>query len=218
MFPPRPKHRIRPIELGRYEKQKVWVAQRKFNGTRALVHVTSDLRVEVWRPGKTPHLQWSISPEIVRQVLSLQLDHGKEYWFDGELLNNKTSEGHALSNDPNYRDYKNRIVFFDILQAGKYLFGKPDLIGRQNLLYNICRQPATLEPSRGIAWVVTENLWLAQTFDGNFQDRWNDFIDMPEIEGLVLKRTKSVLDNFGAKEYEVEWQLRCRKESKNYPF
>ena len=208
MYPPRPKSRIRPAELTRYENQHGWVAQRKFNGTRTLIHVTPAMSVEAWRPGREPHLQWSLSPEMVKQVLSLRLEGGKEYWFDGELLNNKTSSP----------EYKNRIVFFDILQAGRYLFGSPDLMGRQKLLFDICGNPTKLEPARGIALAVTENLWLAETFTDHFVDRWNDFIDFDEIEGLVLKKPNSKIDNFGRKEYEVDWQLRCRKEHKNYSF
>jgi hypothetical protein len=219
MFPPRPKHRIRPADLARYERQGIYVAQRKFNGTRTLIHI-SDGKVAAWRPGKTPHLQWSITGPtgatgqtgvtgpIANQFLSLNLIPNAEYWFDGELLHNKTT-------DPNYKD---RVVLFDVLQAGEYLFGKPDLLGRYDLLTQICRAPTTLEPFHGIALQATENIWLAETFGENFEDRYQDHIDTDEIEGLVLKKKKSCLDNFGNKKYEVSWQLRCRKEHKNYSF
>jgi hypothetical protein len=208
MFPPRPKSRIRPVELLRYEKQGGWVVQRKFNGTRTLIHVTPKGVVEAWRPGKEPHLQWVISPEVIAQVLTLNLDRGKEYWLDGELMNNKTSD-HA---------YKNRIVFFDIIQAGRYFFMSPNFLERQKLLFEICRRPIELEPARGIALKVTDNLWLAETFFDHFADRWQDFIDFDEIEGLVLKRMKSTIGNLGNELYEVDWQIRCRKEHKNYGF
>jgi hypothetical protein len=208
MFPPRPKSRIRPVELPRWERQGGWAIQRKFNGTRTLIHVTPSLKVEAWRPGKKSHLQWVISPEIINQVLSLNIERGKEYWFDGELMNNKTSNS----------TYKNKIIFFDIIQAGRYFFKSPDLLGRQKLLFEICGNPVTLEDSRGIALKVTNNIWLAETFFDNFTDRWKDFIDFDEIEGLVLKRMKSTIDNLGNKEYDVDWQIRCRKEHRNYSF
>jgi hypothetical protein len=148
----------------------------------------------------------------------LNIEFGKEYWLDGELLNNKTSDEY----------YKNRIVLFDILQAGKYFFGGPTLMERQQMLVSICGNPVGLESGRGIALDVTENVWLAQTFTDNFVDRWNDFINFDEvnklayvvneIEGLVLKQSKSVIKNFGNKEYEVDWQVRCRKPEKGYDF
>ena len=208
MYPPRPKSRIRPSELPYYEQKGVWVVQRKFNGTRTLIHVTPSMTVEAWRPGNLPHEQWSLSSEVAKQILSLKLIGGKEYWFDGELLNNKTSSP----------DYKNKIIFFDILQAGRYLFGNPNLKGRQDLLYEICGAPTNREPGQGIALEVTPNIWLAETFTSDFVARYRDFISLDEIEGLVLKDPQSKLDNFGGKEYEVSWQIRCRKEHKNYSF
>jgi hypothetical protein len=149
-----------------------------------------------------------MSREITDQILSLRLVAGKEYWLDGELLHSKTADVR----------YKNRIVLFDVLQAGNYLFGSPTLMGRYQMLQDICRFPQNLEPFEGIAISVTENVWLAETFDRDFARVWNQFINLSEIEGLVLKKPNSVLDTFGTKETEVGWQLRCRKEHKNYAF
>jgi hypothetical protein len=208
MYSPRPHYRIRHIELPGYEAKGIYVAQRKFDGTRTLVHITPNLQVEVWRPGRTPHLQWSMSQAIIDQVLSLNIQAGLEYWLDGELLNGKTSDA----------NYKNRIVFFDVLQAGRYLFGRPNLMGRQDILHDICRNPTQRESGHGIALRVTENLWLAETFTSNFSERWEEFIHLDEIEGLVLKKKNSVLDNFGSRKYEADWQLRCRRKEKGYDF
>lgn len=208
MFPPRPKFRIPPAQLPKYEKQGKWVVQRKFNGTRTLIHVTQQGGVEAWRPGKTPHKAWSITPEIASQFTELAIEPGSEYWFDGELLYSKTTDEH----------YKNRVVLFDILQAGRYLFGSPDLMGRQKLLLEICGNPTELESKHGIALAVRPNIWVAETWPNGFVDRYQDFIELDEIEGLVLKRANSKLDNFGNSLYEVAWQIRCRKEHKNYAF
>lgn len=208
MFPPRPKHRIRPAELPKYDRQGTWVAQRKFNGTRTVLHVLAEGKVAAWTRHNTPHKQWQLTDVVARQILDLDIEPGKEYWFDAELLHNKTTD----------QRYKNRLVLFDVLQAGRYLFGGPTLSERYALLQRICRSPKEMEPGAGIALAVSENVWLAETFTGDFADRFQDFIDMDEIEGLVLKNATSVIDNFGRKEYEVNWQLRCRKEHKNYIF
>jgi len=149
-----------------------------------------------------------LSDQVAQQILDLAIEPGKEYWFDAELLHRKTS-------DP---QYKNRVVLFDVLQAGRYLFGSPNLLKRYELLQSICRSPEERESANGIALVVSENVWLAETFDRDFVPRFQDFIELDEIEGLVLKKKNSSLDNFGRKEYEVSWQLRCRKENKNYAF
>ena len=208
MFPPRPKHRIRPADLPKYEKQGIWVAQLKFNGTRSPINIKPTGEVVAWTRHGTPHKQWELSSDVADQLRSLGIQDGLEYWLDAELLNNKTTDPH----------YKNRLVLFDVLQAGHYLFGDPDLMGRHELLFNLCGRPTELEPKNGVALKVTENVWLAETFASNFTDHWESRIELDEIEGLVLKKKRSVLDDFGAKEYEVSWQLRCRKEHKSYSF
>lgn len=208
MYPPRPKHRIRPAELPKFEAQGRWVVQRKYNGTRTLLHVTPERVVEAWTRHQTRHEQWTMSQDVVQQILSLRLIPGQEYWLDGELLHSKTKTP----------QYKNRIVLFDVLQAGHYLFGSPNLLGRYEILQQICGFPTKKEPFKGIALAVTDNIWLAETYYSNFVEIWNEYIDLPEIEGLVLKRPDSVLDTFGTRETEVSWQIRCRKEHKNYSF
>jgi ATP-dependent DNA ligase len=204
MYPPRPKHKIRPSDLAKYEAQGIYVVQRKFNGTRTTIHVEGG-NITTWTRHNTPHKQWELTEDVANQIRSLNIKADSEYWFDAELLNNKTTTPH----------YKNRVVLFDVLHAGRYLFGKPNLLGRYDILSEICGHPQDLEP-QGIALRVTENIWLAETFHENFEERFKDFIEMDEIEGLVLKKAKSALDNFGVKEYEIGWQLRCRKEHKNY--
>jgi ATP-dependent DNA ligase len=208
MYPPRPKHRIRPSELQKYENQRIWVVQRKFNGTRTVVHIDANGKVGTWTRYNTPHKQWQLSRDVSKQILGLNVEPGREYLFDAELLHSKTTD----------RKYKNRLVLFDLIQSGRYLFGSPTLIDRYHMLQSICGNPKELEPASGIALVVSENVWLAETYDKDFTARFQDFIDLDEIEGLVLKKKNSVIDNFGKKEYEVTWQLRCRKEHKNYIF
>lgn len=207
LYPPRPKGRMLPSELPGYDKTSKWVAQRKFNGTRTLVHVLGSHVCLQSRHGES-HKQFQLTPRLKEEILSLDLDKGLEYWLDGEILDAKTK-------NPNY---KNKIVLFDILHQGHYLFGSPDLMARYEILKRICRNPEQKEPDLGLALKVTENIWLAETFSDKFTERFQDFIDSDEIEGLVLKKRNSVIDNIGAKEYEISWQIRCRKPHKNYTF
>lgn len=207
MYPPRPVGKITPNLLAEYERTGRWVVQRKYNGTHILLNVLGT-KVQIFDRMENIPKQFTLTESIKDQILSLNLDRGKEYWLDGEVLDAKTKN--PL--------YKNRIVLYDLLQAGHYLFGAPTLLGRLSLLREICRNPKTLESGFGIALSVTENVWMAETFESNFLDRYNDFIDKDEIEGLVLKKSASVLDNIGSKEYEVGWLIRCRKSHKNYKF
>ncbi len=208
LFPPRPLSKILPARLPQYAKAP-WLAQPKYNGTRNLIHVYPDGTVKAWMRQGEPHKQWEMSDEIKEQILSLELEKGQEYWFDSELLHNKTTTKH----------YKNRIVLFDVLWAGRYLFKRPSLQGRYDLLCRICGNPTKRETQNGIAISVSKNLWLAPMIQpADFQQAYNEFLHLDEIEGLVLKKANSSLDNFGRKYYEVGWQLRCRKPHKNYTF
>lgn len=207
IYPPRPKGKIPPHRLASYQETNKWVVQRKFNGTHIVLYVEGDSCCLLNRQGKPA--DFKLTKAFRDEIFSLGLDRSLKYWFDGELLDKKTKTA----------EYKEKIILFDILQAGRYLFGSPNLLERQEILKEICHFPKEKEPNRGIALRVTNGIWLAETFSENFVDRYKDFIDMPEIEGLVLKRKDSTLDNFGQQEYEVDWLIRCRKENqKSYRF
>jgi ATP-dependent DNA ligase len=124
-------------------------------------------------------------------------------------LHSKTKDGR----------YKSKIVLFDVLVIGKHLFCGPTLEERLKMLSEICGKPVQREPGHGIALLVSENIWMAETFVDNFKDRFAEFAGLDEIEGLVLKLKGSRLDNLGKKEHDVNWQIRCRKpHNKNYEF
>jgi hypothetical protein len=209
LFPPRPKSRILPTQLDMYERSGKWIAQRKFNGTHLTIHV-KDGDVAIYNYGEVPQL-FVLTPKHKQEILSLDIDRSKEYWFDGELLDHKTVTP----------DYKGKIVLFDILQAGRKFFGSssPNFLERYALLASICRNPTVREPNNGIALAASASVWLAENFTNEFALRYEEFIDHPEIEGLVLKRKKnSHIDSLGATRYETGWLIRCRKPHKNYQF
>jgi len=201
LYPPRPKGKIPPATLPKYERSGQWLWQRKFNGTHVVVNVSPNREVGILtRHGTAPKL-FSLSRDHVREILSLNLNPGSEYWFAGELLDHKTKN----------QNYKKKIVLFDVLQAGRYLMRRPDQVGRLNLLADICGRPQELEPNNGIALQVTDKIWMAEWWDTNAVDRFKDHLTTDEIEGLVLRKKKATLDNFGNKKYEVNWMIRCRK-------
>jgi hypothetical protein len=133
------------------------------------------------------------------------LEAGNEYWLDGEILIK------TIANDT-----KDKVVLFDVLQAGEYLFLRNQL-DRLEVLKKICGEPTKLDSFRGMAYVVSPNVLMAPTFYSNFVQEFNkDYKE--EVEGLVLRRKDSLLDNFGNKEYLVDWIIRCRRENKNCLF
>lgn len=210
LYPPHPASRTPEHELYSYEASGEWFAQRKFNGTHVLINVSPSGEVGILTRHGTPPRLFRPSVRHIEQILALNLDRGKEYWLAGELLDHKTKNPR----------YKGKIVLFDVLKAGRYLIRKPDQSGRLRILSDICGRPSSLEPARGIALAVSEDLWVAEVWEERFSERFSDFLDMDEIEGLVLRKKSSSLENFGQKPYDVHWMVRCRKpdRAKSYRF
>lgn len=208
LYPPRPKGKMLHTQLPQYEKTGLWVAQRKFNGQRNLVDIDADGKVKFCsRHGGDPHGNFVPSKALLDEFKALHLENGKEYRFDSELLATKTTTP----------QYKGIVILFDVLHIGKYLFGGPDLMARQKILVDICGNPTVREPG-GIAFMITPHIWLAETFSDNFTLHYEEMLEKPEIEGLVLKKKNSVLDHLGHVYYEIGWLIRCRKPTKNYGF
>ncbi len=204
IYPPHPNLKIPPLSLRSYEASGEWVAQRKFNGTNVVINISPSKKITILnRHGKPPKL-FSLSESNIEQILSLNLDKNKEYWLNGELLDHKTSS----------KDYKRKIVLFDVLQAGEYFIRSPNQIKRLQILSEICNNPTDLEPNKGIALQVSDNIWMAETWSQGFLDRFKDFLDLDEIEGLILRKSNSNLGNFGQKKYDVHWMVKCRKPHK----
>lgn len=199
LFPPHPNIRIPTRKLSEYEKSGKWVAQRKFNGTNIVINITQDRKIKIFtRHGTAPKL-FSLSKSQADQILSLDLDKDKEYWLNGELLDHKTKSKY----------YKKKIILFDVLWAGKYLISNTQL-ERLSILEKICRFPKILEPNN-LALFITEDIWLAETWMDNFENHYKEFLRFDEIEGLILRKLNSTIDNFGQKEYDVSWMVKCRK-------
>ena len=199
LYPPHPNIRITVQKLSEYEKSGKWVAQRKFNGTNIVIYISADRKVSVLtRHGTAPKL-FSLSKSHIDQILSLNLEKGKDYWLNGELLDHKTKSDY----------YKKKIILFDVLHAGKYLINVSQS-DRLQLLNSICKNSIGLEES-GIAIKVTQDIWMAQSWKSDFKVHYKEFLDCDEIEGLVLRKLDSVISNFGQKEHDVSWIVKCRK-------
>lgn len=207
IYPPRPKGAIPPSELDYYESLGLYCTQPKYNGSRLPIHITPDGQVFAYSRHGRPHLNYDMPSSIKQEILSLPgLKKGIEVWLDAELLSKTTAA-----------DTKNKIVLFDILHYEKYLFLQPDQKGRIELLAQVCGNPTKLDTLRGMGYTVTENILMAPTFYSGFMEEFNkDRGD--EVEGLVLRKMNSAIDNFGQKEYEVGWLIRCRRANKNCDF
>lgn len=182
-----------------------WIAQFKFNGSRNLIHITPERKITFWTRHQTHPARFTLTDSLRNEILSLNLEKGKEYWLDGELMNKTIAET------------KNKIILYDVLCVGKYLFQSSNQVERLTLLNNICNNPELLIHNES-AFKVSDNIWMANTFENGFVQLFSSALLFSDLEGLVLKKKISKIDNFGVKEYEVNWLIRCRKPNKSYNF
>lgn len=198
LYPPRPGGSIMPGDLGYYEKTGLWCVQPKFNESRILTHVLPTGEVIFWtrhatRPTPTHFNAPTLSIEVKTR---LQLTPGLEYWIDGGVMNKgKGGEG--------------ELVFYDVLCVGKYLFLKLNQEDRLKALATICGNPVELN-SEGTALRISDHLWMSTCFRDGFHDKLKTLLEVPYIEGLMLRKLASQLDNYGRKQYEASWMKRCR--------
>lgn len=199
LYPPRPQGKVPSQELARIEKRGKHIVQRKFRGSRNLIHRSADGTIKLYSRHGRKHLRYKMPRILEHQLASLAFEPGKEYWLDSELMH------------PHIEDV---VILYDVLHAGDYLYGV-DQMDRLELLSKLCNDPQQLA-SIDIALEVTSNVWLAEWWCRDFAKHFQEKIDLVHIEGLVLREKDSCLDNFGLKEYEIDWQIRCRKPGPNY--
>jgi ATP-dependent DNA ligase len=209
MYPPRPSRKIPPEKISDYEGRG-WMAQLKFNGTRTLIELKPGEDPVLWTRHKEEHKAYQMTPSMLETLKELHetLDPNTAHVLDGELMHSKT------------KGIKDVIILFDILVLeGEYLIGTSAL-ERYMFLYDEVFEPQEreLKTGRSIALFIRENLWLAETSFMNFESMHNRYIDMDEVEGLVLKKTNGKLDRGMSKDNNGDWMIRCRKPHKNYAF
>lgn len=199
LYPPRPQGKVPQQQLARLEQRGKHIVQRKFRGSRNLIHRSTTGDITLYSRHGRKHLKYKMPRILKQQLASLAFESGKEYWLDSELMH------------PHIED---TVILYDVLQADEYLYGVNQL-ERLDLLSKICRNPNKLA-TIDIALEVSQNVWLAEWWDRDFLQHFQEKIHLDHIEGLVLRKKDSCLDNFGLKEYEIDWQIRCRKPGPNY--
>lgn len=220
-FPPRPGVTLLPALLKRMSSE-IWLAQRKFEGQRNLIYIKGD-HLEFW--SRHPengfrHKNFTIPPELRKNLLQLRIPAGIEVVIDSELLHAKT-KGISPEAPPQWRQgVKNTVVLFDILYWNGYLANETQE-DRLKRLFELCGCPMTLEPG-GRALQVFSNVWLAETLQNDFFAEYHKMLLCPEVEGLVLRRRNSVLregnPTCGKRLHEVSWMIRARRPKKNFAF
>jgi ATP-dependent DNA ligase len=200
IYPPRPAITVHPRQLCELEATEKWWWQYKYDGDRMVVSVEKgkislgNRYGKFYPPYKHPTLRAAI------QKLALPVD--KTYYLDGELL--------EPSGQPPI------LVLFDILYCEKELLAATQE-QRFDMLADLCQHPKTLCADK-IAFEISPGLWLAIHGDKNFLQHFQETANHKLVEGVLLRRKGSCLHNGGSGGYDVDWQIRCRHPTKNYPF
>lgn len=200
VWPPRPETAIPSDMLGYYEKER-WVAQIKKNGTCSLIFVSPEGEVIFKTRHNDDHKAWSPLPE--HKEFFRSISGGQWAVFEAELLHNK---GNTV---------KNTFYIFDIIVwQGDYLTGTT-FAERQGLLQNIFKddmQTGTVDH-----WNITDKIWLAKPITSNFLELYESLTHQ-EDEGLVLKNPEAKLKLCNKQNANGGWQVKCRRQHKNYSF
>lgn len=198
IYPPRPKGKMLYTDLPYYESTGKWIAQRKFRGSRAVIFISPEREITLGSRHGRSFAKFSLNKAYKQEILSgLNLKDGASYWLDAELMNKDENA-------------TNELILFDVLQEGHYFFSGPNQTERLQILNRICNSPKEY-CANNIALKVTDRVWMAETFDSNFMDRYKEALPIKQLEGLVLRKKNSTLDNFGYAEYETTNLIRCRK-------
>lgn len=211
LFPPRAEVKTLPDDLHKYDTGE-YIGQPKFNGSCTMVF-TNGTELKVFNRHREPLSRFS--PDIEFKKLSTT---GKWFVYAGEYLN----KGKLGENGQKEQD---KFVIWDVLvYDGNYLVGTT-LEMRLSMLNSIypCEQARVsatgqLEIYAHLCGTNLRGIYKAPSYLGDFQTLYTDLVKTDLYEGLVLKKKKSVLKMGFQSTNNQEWQIKCRKETKNYKF
>jgi ATP-dependent DNA ligase len=210
IYPPRPIQTTKHTELDKYDNGE-FIAQPKYNGTCCNVFISEDELIVMNR--HKGEITSNYSNVDFRGLYS-----GKGWMvLSGEFLN-KNQKGE----DGN--PFNLKFVIWDILvYESKYLLGK-NTIERLYILEELFPCSSMIvgkdkfESYKHLCCTKFKNVYRAPTYINNFKSLYNDIVDTDLYEGLVLKRRNARLSLGLNEKNNNEWQIKCRKPTKNYAF
>jgi hypothetical protein len=210
LYPPRPVQTIHPSELNKYD-DGTFIAQPKYNGTCCLVFISETDLIVMNRHRGTIFSDY-------KNIDFRGMYRGKGWMVVcGEFLNkNKKGE------DGN--PFNLKFIIWDILvYNGEYLIGSTfgDRIKLIEDLYPCSKMRVSgskLEHFEHLCMTNHKNIFIAPTYNRNFQVLYNSIVDTDLYEGLVLKRADAKLTYGLSEKNNNGWQIKCRKPTKSYKF
>jgi ATP-dependent DNA ligase len=201
IYPPRPESKVRHTELLKYDNN-MFLGQPKLNGSNCTVYTNG---VEVYIMNR--HKRELTNVKIGKSVFT-NLHRGKGWMvLNGEYMNKAKKNKNGL-------EFNHKFVIFDILvYNGKQTIGTT-FEERVDLLKN-------LYDSNGYDTIIrkiNDDIYIVETFFGEFNDIYGDITLVDMYEGFVLKKKKSKLKNGITQNNNSGSQIKVRKPTKNYDF
>lgn len=202
VYPPRPASIIPTEKLQQYENMKMFFAQPKLNGSCCVIIINGD-KINFYNRHKETFTKFDFPVQEMRDLMG-----GKKLTvLIGEYLNKSQA-------DETGKAHNGRIYLFDILNYdGTSLVGQ-SADDRQKLLRSVFE----LKPFNTWCDRISENLFIVKNFETGFAEIWKEITPIPVYEGLVLKKKHAKLKPGTVKANNTDWQVKCRKPTKNYSY
>ena len=209
LYPPRPESAIAPHELDYISEG--WIAQPKFNGSCAVLFINGHKDYKLFnRHGEELTLQ--------KPIPYTELNDSDKYMVLCAEYLNKNKKGE------DGKPFNHKFIIWDILVwQGRYLVGET-FEARLHLLINLfgCSRSSvtgdTLTMFEHLHTTRTENVYMAPSYTTKFKALYDDIIRTDLYEGLVLKKGSAKLDVGFKEKNNSTWQVKARKETRNYIF
>jgi ATP-dependent DNA ligase len=190
------------------ERFKGFVAQYKYDDIRTLFHFHRGGEISLLSRKLEPVKEYRLTSRMARAFQSLELDPSQIHVLDGGVMRHLRVHG------------QNPIVVWDILvHNGQYLLGTT-YAERYQLLRELAGEPAEFESATGrkIGLTISNELWLAPIFTGNFRELFEKVSDLSPVEGLLLKNAHARLESGFKEVNNSRWQIKIRKPKKHYMY
>lgn len=227
IFPPRAKDAIPREETGIF-KQLGWIAQLKYNDSRAMIKYCQNGNIELWNRHAERFRTYNAPDWLLDQLKTLGhrlgIKPGLTTILDGGLLDQK------------HQAIKDSIVIWDILAYNdEYLVGTILKNRFNQLLAAATQQPWIYEhPShepKEFGLKLTDNVYIPHNLK---PETWDEAWDMvytvnapwtkpgentkPVLEGLMFKDPNGKLELGFSEKNNSNWQFRSRVETGRHKF
>jgi len=179
-----------------YEK-KGYIGQIKFKGLRSLLEISPNGEIKLWDAFRN-RLYIELSEGLKSDLLEL---HGSL-----KSLTHLVLDGEFFLDEGKYKD---RFIANDVLVCeDNYLVDMPTL-ERYNVLDSIMGEQGELEIETGLSCsiYVRDHLWQARTFIYGLANEFSRLSKSNQIEGMILKRLDSVLEEGNTKNNNASWNV-----------